>query len=308
MLRDDPQVQRGYVVKRPDCLSVVPHRPLAIYATCNWTSDRGLKDRLTYTYPLNGHRLVEPGEKYDVALVFNKSKSAFLDYRRAYIIRCEPTLPKMEGVATHPHALVPFELGLPRHVLSDAASFPKWEEISGIWSAGRYWLPEMRIREEFANHLSAEVPQYHHIGRGDWSKLSTFKCALDCPYPWGQDDKDRWGNGWKWPAVLPYKYHVAIENSLVEGYFTEKLLDGIVAGCLVFYHGHESVVRWIDPDAFVRIDVSKPKEAAQVIRVALEEDWYQERKSIVHAAAQRLLVEMNPFNWPLDALIQGKVS
>lgn len=45
-------------------------------------------------------------------------------------------------------------------------------------------------------------------------------------------------------ALLPYAFHLAVENHRMVGYATEKLVDGLLAGCHVFYRG--------DPLAAVR--------------------------------------------------------
>ncbi|MEN6508516.1 MAG: glycosyltransferase family 10, partial [Smithella sp.] len=40
----------------------------------------------------------------------------------------------------------------------------------------------------------------------------------------------------KWDALADYRYHVAIENSEVNHYWTEKISDAFLAGCHPIYH------------------------------------------------------------------------
>ncbi|MCD8110274.1 MAG: glycosyltransferase family 10, partial [Clostridiales bacterium] len=48
-----------------------------------------------------------------------------------------------------------------------------------------------------------------------------------------------------------YKFSIAFENSLEDGYITEKIIDPLIAGSLPIYFGSEYVKKFINSDSFI---------------------------------------------------------
>ncbi len=94
-------------------------------------------------------------------------------------------------------------------------------------------------------------------------------------------------------GLFPYKYHFASENNIEDSYFTEKLTDAILAECLCFYYGTETAGNWIDNKAFVHIDITKPTEAINIIKKAIENNEWEKRIQIIRKEKQKILDEMN---------------
>jgi hypothetical protein len=62
---------------------------------------------------------------------------------------------------------------------------------------------------------------------------------------------DLWGRGIrdfddKWDAVAPYKYSIAIENSVFKSYITEKIFDCTLALTYPIYHGASNVFEYLN--------------------------------------------------------------
>ena len=75
-------------------------------------------------------------------------------------------------------------------------------------------------------------------------------------------------------GLFPYKYHFACENHSIPNYFTEKLIDGILAGCLVFYWGCPNVEEYIDGRAFIRLELNNFEEDYKKIKESIENyEW-----------------------------------
>ena len=84
-------------------------------------------------------------------------------------------------------------------------------------------------------------------------------------------------------AMEDFRYHIAIENHIQPGHFTEKLTDSFIAGCLPFYFG-DPLARYRFSDAFIPINIFDPDGAERIIRNALEADeWSRRRDAIAHA-------------------------
>lgn len=46
------------------------------------------------------------------------------------------------------------------------------------------------------------------------------------------------------PAILRYKFCIAIENSISPDYVSEKIWHGLTAGCIPVYLGQHGQLRW----------------------------------------------------------------
>jgi len=63
-----------------------------------------------------------------------------------------------------------------------------------------------------------------------------------------------------------YKYCLVMENTKSDGYITEKLLHGLLGGCLPIYYGTREVYDLFRSDAFVYYDIDDPEPAIDEIR------------------------------------------
>ena len=78
-------------------------------------------------------------------------------------------------------------------------------------------------------------------------------------------------------ALFPYKYTFNCENHSIKNYCTEKLYDGILSECLVFYSGCYNIRDTIDNRAFVYLELSNFEKDYQIIKKAIEEDLWSKR-------------------------------
>lgn len=96
-------------------------------------------------------------------------------------------------------------------------------------------------------------------------------------------------------ALLPYKYIFNVENFQINNYYTEKLIDGILSECLVFYHGCPNIKEFIDEKAFIWLELSNFEEDYKLIKKAIEEDWWTKRLSYIKQAKTKILDELQFF-------------
>jgi hypothetical protein len=95
--------------------------------------------------------------------------------------------------------------------------------------------------------------------------------------------------------MFPYKYTFNVENHSIKNYYTEKLIDGILAETLVFYSGCYNARDYIDERAFVYLELSNFEKDFQTIKKAIEEDWYTQRLPYIKEAKQKILNELQFF-------------
>jgi hypothetical protein len=98
-------------------------------------------------------------------------------------------------------------------------------------------------------------------------------------------------------AMHDYRYHIAIENHVEPGHWTEKLADCFLAECLPFYFGDPDYAIAFPKEAVIPIDILNIDEAENIIRKAIENDEYGKRRSAILEAKQRVLTEYNTLGW-----------
>jgi len=99
----------------------------------------------------------------------------------------------------------------------------------------------------------------------------------------------------KWDALARYKYHVALENSSVEDYWTEKLGDAYLAGCYPIYYGCPNIENYFDVSSLTRIDIMHPENALGMIETCIEESRYEHSIHFIQEARGAVLNRYNLF-------------
>ena len=120
-----------------------------------------------------------------------------------------------------------------------------------------------------------------------------------------QMDVFGWGiNGFKdkWDVISPYKYHIAIENTSIPYYWTEKLADTYLGNAFPIYYGATNVGEFFDEKSFITIDIHDPEDAIRKIDKAIAEDLATKRAADVEVAKQLVLDKYNLFNLIVDQI------
>ena len=101
---------------------------------------------------------------------------------------------------------------------------------------------------EVRNNAFKSLNSYKHVDSGGML-YNNIGGPLKCTYPGGGS-----GDVAKFLFFQDYKYVLCYENSMGDGYVTEKLLHAKMAGCIPIYWGDKNVCTDFDPRGF--IDVS----------------------------------------------------
>ena len=81
----------------------------------------------------------------------------------------------------------------------------------------------------------------------------------------------------------------------IKNYYTEKLIDGILGECLVFYSGCPNIRDFIDERAYVYLELSNFEKDYGIIQKAIQEDWYSKRLPYIREAKYKILNELQFF-------------
>lgn len=123
---------------------------------------------------------------------------------------------------------------------------------------------------------------------------------------------DRFGKGVrpiksKFEALDAYKYHIAVENHIGAGHWSEKIADAILCECLPFYAGDPTLAEVLPKDSFIPIPINDPVRAAEIINAAIAANEYEKRLPAIREA-RRLLQEKYNFRDQVIELIESDDS
>lgn len=121
------------------------------------------------------------------------------------------------------------------------------------------------------------------------------------------DKVDIFGAGFKsfedkWDAIASYKYHIVIENSECDYYWTEKLADCYLAGAYPLYHGCANIGDYFPKESYTKIDICDFESIVAIIDSLEKRRLYEMCKPFLDEAKQRVLGEYNMFNIIAKAL------
>lgn len=97
----------------------------------------------------------------------------------------------------------------------------------------------------------------------------------------------------KWDGLAPYRFSLAVENTVCPDYWTEKVADCFLSWTIPLYHGCPNFSGYFPPDSFIPIDIRNPREALAVIRgiVSSGRGEWERRMPALREARRRLLHE-----------------
>ncbi len=97
-------------------------------------------------------------------------------------------------------------------------------------------------------------------------------------------------------AIMPYAYHLALENTKEPSYWSEKLADAYLGYSLPIYAGCQDIDRWLPSESMLSIDVNRPDISCDRIIEALELDMHAARLPEICEARRRILRQESIFD------------
>jgi hypothetical protein len=99
----------------------------------------------------------------------------------------------------------------------------------------------------------------------------------------------------KWDALAPYQYHLALENSCVSDYWTEKVADAFLAWCVPIVWGCPNLNEYFPENSFVAIDPTDARASVEKIKEVIARPPSAGQRLAVTKARQLVLEEYNLF-------------
>lgn len=155
-----------------------------------------------------------------------------------------------------------WHLGMSYKQLHRQESIPKSKTISSVISS-LYQMEGHRKRVDFVKYCQSQGLEIDVYGRDNLHNFKNHKGEL--PY----HNKNE--------GILPYKYTFIAENCSLENYFTEKIVDAILGETLCFYWGCPNIDSFIDPRAYIVLDLNDMKKSYNTIVSAINNNEWANR-------------------------------
>lgn len=116
------------------------------------------------------------------------------------------------------------------------------------------------------------------------------------------DKLDVFGHGFndfadKWDVLSPYKYHIVIENSSQDYYWTEKLSDCFLCDTYPLYYGCTNIDEYFPKDSMTLIDIDDFEKTVAVIDRVIAEDTYSKSQEALAESKRLVLDKFNMFEY-----------
>ena len=99
----------------------------------------------------------------------------------------------------------------------------------------------------------------------------------------------------KLAAILPHRFHLVLENSQSQDYWTEKLSDAYLGWALPLYVGCPNLGDYFPAAGFVALDPDRPADALASIRALLGKPVDSQERDAVANCRELILQDYNPF-------------
>lgn len=281
-----------------------PEKIYRIFLLCHWCSSRELADlwnKMTKgDYRWNNIQIVWE-EPYDYAVILNAPQGLqYLVENKTMIFHMEPGIPenarvwghwskpsekRFLRVFTHKKDYANFDWHISKTFselsTQEIVKDKNLENVLSTVLSKKYFDSGHVKRIDFARFLEKKMGNRFHIFGDNYWNFKDHKGSL----PYHCKDK----------ALLPYKYTFNVENKSIQNYFTEKLVDGILSECLVFYSGCYNIREYIDERAYVYLELSNFEKDYEIILKAISEDWHSQRLPYIKDAKRKILNELQFF-------------
>ncbi|MBC6497811.1 MAG: hypothetical protein GDA54_05785 [Alphaproteobacteria bacterium GM7ARS4] len=90
-------------------------------------------------------------------------------------------------------------------------------------------------------------------------------------------------------GIIPYRYHVALENCCHPHYWTEKIADAYMGGAYPFYSGCPNLDEYFPRESYTPIDIFNIRDSVDTVATLSASNLWREKRDVLMTARQRLI-------------------
>ena len=193
-----------------------------------------------------------------------------------------------------------------------------------LYTNGLTWWVGMKVRHENGHHFSPDSTLNYDSLKALAPPLKQNRISVVCSknqslpghtkrltfleklmaHPVSQYI-DLFGGGYipipdKWDAIAPYKYHLVLENSVVQDYWSEKLGDAFLCYAYPVYYGCPNITSYFKAESLITIDIENFDQTVAVLENLLSDDKYADYLPAIIDARNKVLDDYNIFQLMAD--------
>lgn len=96
-------------------------------------------------------------------------------------------------------------------------------------------------------------------------------------------------------GIIPYKYYFILENNFEKNYISEKFWEPLLCESLVFYCGAPNISEYINPNAYVQLNMDDFENSLMIIKNAIKNDLWSEKIDCIRKEKYKILNYYNFF-------------
>jgi hypothetical protein len=253
-----------------------------IYLVLNSLSDNQVSDLKSIHKQFLWGIHMEPSDYIDM---FSYNKNIEL-YSRFYTNHPKLIKKGMPYIPSPPY--VNFHIGKKYDFLVKSKNNEKKYNL-GVIISGLKHLDGHHKRLQFLEKLIENQIEFVFWGRGDdFNKYSNYLGVINN----------------KWDALSLCKYTIVLENSINEYYWSEKIVDALLAFALPLYYGCPNITNYLPEQSFIKIDIQEDS-CFEKIKKIINSDEYKKRLPYILEARDVILKRQNIYAF-IDREINGK--
>ena len=191
----------------------------------------------------------------------------------------EPSEEKFCHVRTHKtHLNTAFWQLSATHTDFKTKSITKTKNAVSSICSSKYFDPGHIKRIDFMKYVENKADDVVRIDIYNHDNQHNFKNYMG-PHP----------SNYKDYGITPYKYYFMAENNQEKNFITEKIWEPLLTETLCFYWGCPNILDWVDPLAFVLLDLDDFEKSFQIMKSAILQDLWSERLPIIRKEKQKVL-------------------
>lgn len=155
--------------------------------------------------------------------------------------------------------------------------FDKTKLFSTICSS-KYFDPGHIKRIDFLKYIEEKNDDVVKIDIYNHDNLHNFK-SYKGPHP---KNNKQYG-------IAPYKYYFMPENNEEHNFLTEKIWEPLLTETLCFYWGCPNISDYIDPRAYILLDLNDKEKSFNIIKNAILNNEWEKRLDVIRREKQKVL-------------------
>ena len=286
-------------------ISFSKEKTIKVKLCCNWTSSRDLAllwNKMSQgNFRWNRIQIVWNDEIPDHYVIINRPLiNDFPALSKSILFQMEPNMKKQPfrwGEWSNPNN-ERFEKVCLHNYTHNNCEWHISKTYQQLKSENIALLKDKSLEKTLSTVLSSKYSNEGHVLRVDFIKYIEKKMTV---HVFG-DNKFNYMNykgslpyHCKDKALLPYKYTFNVENNSIKNYFTEKIIDGILSECLVFYSGCFNLREYLPVDSFVYLELADFEHDFKVIQNSISNNLWEKRLPAIRKAKHIILDKLQFF-------------